>query len=142
MTKKTLKEKDLIFLSENILNKLYESGRNCVFLTGNLGAGKTTLVKNIARKLGIKKTVNSPTFVIMKEYFIKNENFPWEKLIHIDAYRLVAQSDIKVFNLEDLLQNKNYIVFIEWPDRFELKSDRCLEIKIESGADGERIFHF
>src|SRR3989338_8035019 len=55
-------------------------------LYGDLGTGKTTFVQALARQAGIKRKVNSPTFVIMKNYELRITNF--KKLIHIDAYRL------------------------------------------------------
>lgn len=78
-------------------------------LTGDLGAGKTTLVRGIARALNIKSVVQSPTFNIMKIYFdgIK-------PLIHIDAYRLAdVNTDI---GLDEYIGYETGLTVIEWPD--------------------------
>ena len=77
-------------------------------LTGDLGAGKTTLVRGIARGLNIKSVVQSPTFNIMKIYFdgIK-------PLIHIDAYRL-ADVDTDI-GLDEYIGYETGITVIEWP---------------------------
>ena len=74
-----------------------------IFLEGDLGSGKTQFVKNIAKVLGIKKMVTSPTFNIIKEYD--------EKLCHVDAYRL----NNEYIELDEYLSN-DYIVCIEWAE--------------------------
>ena len=77
-------------------------------LTGDLGAGKTTLVRGIARALTIKSVVQSPTFNIMKVYFDGDR-----PLIHIDAYRLAdVNTDI---GLDEYIGYETGITMIEWP---------------------------
>ena len=78
-------------------------------LTGDLGAGKTTLVRGIARALNIKSVVQSPTFNIMKIYFDGSK-----PLIHIDAYRL-ADVDTDI-GLDEYIGYETGITVIEWPD--------------------------
>lgn len=78
-------------------------------LTGDLGAGKTTLVRGIARALNIKSVVQSPTFNIMKIYFDG-----LKPLIHIDAYRLAnVNTDI---GLDEYIGYETGLTVIEWPD--------------------------
>ena len=94
--------------------KIAQNAKNgSVFcLTGDLGAGKTTLVRGIAIALNIKSVVQSPTFNIMKIYFdgIK-------PLIHIDAYRLVdVNTDI---GLDEYIGYETGLTVIEWPDFIE-----------------------
>jgi len=85
-------------------------------LSGDLGSGKKTFVKYLAESLGVKETITSPTFVIMKEY-------PFQKkrrdltLVHIDAYRLNNESDAESLGLSDILKSKNCVTVIEWPER-------------------------
>lgn len=88
-----------------------------VALSGNLGAGKTTLTQHIARELGIEETVTSPTFVLMKQYPLHNQRFT--QLVHIDAYRLEAPDELKVLRIDELLSNPANLVLIEWPERVE-----------------------
>jgi len=128
---------ELETLAQTLLDKLGKT--NCMALYGNLGAGKTSLAGQIAKRLGIKRPVNSPTFVIMKEYDTQDRKF--KKLVHIDAYRLSSTDDIKAFNLQDILNDKSNLVLIEWPERFksDLPSD-CLEVYIDIVSDDERIF--
>ena len=78
-------------------------------LTGDLGAGKTTLVRGIAKGLNIKSVVQSPTFNIMKIYFDGTK-----PLIHIDAYRLAdVNTDI---GLDEYIGYETGLTVIEWPD--------------------------
>ncbi len=79
-------------------------------LTGDLGAGKTTLVKEICKSLGATDEVTSPTFSIVNEY-------PTEKngtLIHMDLYRIEQEDELINIGFEDYLYD-GYFIFIEWP---------------------------
>ena len=78
-------------------------------LTGDLGAGKTTLVRGMAKELGIKSVVQSPTFNIMKIYFDGSK-----PLIHIDAYRL-ADLDTDI-GLDEYIGYETGLTVIEWPN--------------------------
>lgn len=91
-----------------------ESGAVIVGLYGNLGSGKTTFSQCIAKELGINETVTSPTFVIEKIYETKNNKFA--RFIHIDAYRLERGSELQILNFEKEAENKNNLIFIEWPE--------------------------
>lgn len=88
------------------LAKEIKSG-GVVCLYGDLGAGKTTLVQGIARGLGIKKRVTSPTFILMRSY---------GRVYHIDLYRLDHARDL---GLEELWQDPKNILLIEWPEKIE-----------------------
>lgn len=101
-------------------------------LTGDLGAGKTTLVRGIARGLNIKSVVQSPTFNIMKIYFdgIK-------PLIHIDAYRL-ADVDTDI-GLDEYIGYETGLTVIEWPNFIErLIPENSSEIEIVNIGDNDR----
>ena len=80
-------------------------------LTGNLGAGKTTLIKAICNKLGVSDSVSSPTFSIINEYHY-NRN---QKIYHMDLYRLKSESELFDIGFEDYISSSNYC-FIEWPE--------------------------
>ena len=119
-------------LGQKIAN-LAEAG-SVFCLTGDLGAGKTTLVRGIAQALKIKSVVQSPTFNIMKIYFdgIK-------PLIHIDAYRLVdVDTDI---GLDEYIGYETGITVIEWPMFIErLIPENNSEINIVNlGNDSRKI---
>ena len=105
-------------------------------LTGDLGAGKTTLVRGIAQALNIKSVVQSPTFNIMKIYFdgIK-------PLIHIDAYRL-ADVDTDI-GLDEYIGYETGITVIEWPMYIEkLIPDFSIEVEITNLGDDNRQIKF
>jgi len=107
--------------------------KSVVTLTGDLGAGKTTLVGGVALGLNIKEKVTSPTFNIMKCYFVKP--LP---LYHIDAYRL--ESGNKDIGLEEFIDGDG-ATFIEWPIFIQemIPNDR-LEIEIHNNGEDERVF--
>jgi len=102
-----------------------------VLLTGDLGAGKTTLVGGALAALGYKEHVISPTFNILKCYFEVKPN-----VFHIDAYRLENQNiDI---GLDEFIEG-NGVTFIEWPNFIEpLIPSKHLEISIKRINDNER----
>lgn len=82
-----------------------------ITLSGDLGAGKTTLTKEIGKTIGIKEDINSPTFNILKCYFNKNGL----DLYHIDAYRLEdVPRENKNIGLEEVIEGEGLAV-IEWP---------------------------
>ena len=103
-------------------------------LTGDLGAGKTTLVRGIARALNIKSVVQSPTFNIMKVYFDGDR-----PLIHIDAYRLAdVNTDI---GLDEYIDYETGITVIEWPEFISnIIPDEIVKIEIlNKGGDDRQI---
>lgn len=102
-----------------------------ITLDGDLGAGKTTFVKGLASSMGVKEKVTSPTFNILKCYFIKP--LP---LYHIDAYRL--DSGNKDIGLEEFIEGDGVCV-IEWPNFIEeMISDNVLNINIKTINDDKR----
>ncbi len=84
-------------------------------LDGDLGAGKTTLVKSIVNAIGIDTNVSSPTFNIINEYYSNDVSI---KAYHIDLYRIENFQEIQDLGLLDLLESDNW-VFIEWPSIIE-----------------------
>ena len=81
-----------------------------LLLYGNMGAGKTTLVKSIVKALGSHDEVSSPTFSIVNEYELKDS-----KIYHFDLYRINDIEEAYNFGIEDYLDSDNWIL-IEWPD--------------------------
>ncbi len=113
------------------LAKVLPNGTVCI-LCGDLGAGKTCLVKGVASGLSIKEKVLSPTFNIMKLYLEGTK-----PLVHIDAYRLEdANKDI---GLDEFIGIETGLTFIEWPQYIEefINRDSCLEVAIINN-DGDR----
>ena len=79
---------------------------------GELGSGKTTIIQFIAKFLGVKKNITSPTYLYLKTYPLKNGS----ELIHCDAYRLDNDTDVNSIDLAYYF-NKNNIILIEWADK-------------------------
>lgn len=84
-----------------------------VGFSGELAAGKTTLVKALLEAYGYPEIVNSPTFVIEHRYPLKKSVI--DQVIHLDFYRLQT-SDLKNFDWDDYLHNPTTLVLIEWPE--------------------------
>lgn len=114
-----------IFLGKLLKNENKKINATVVCLSGDLGAGKTVFVKAVAKHLGIKHKITSPTFVIIKKYPVseqarygagpiklKKHKF----LFHIDAYRLKNEKELLNLGWEEIIKNKDHLVFIEWPE--------------------------
>lgn len=84
-------------------------------LNGDLGAGKTTFTKVLAKQLGITEPVTSPTFVIQKSYRIEDDK-EFNKLVHIDAYRLESGADMEVLDFDKTLSEPSTLIIVEWAD--------------------------
>lgn len=89
-----------------------------VGLYGDLGAGKTTFVKGIAKGFGVSSRIISPTFVIVREHVVKDRR-GIERIYHIDLYRLEKETDILGIHLQDIFKDRHAIVLIEWPEKIE-----------------------
>jgi len=110
--------KDINKVAERILedvNKRNFKNAKVVTLSGDLGAGKTTLTQEIAKALGIKEKVISPTFVIMKKYKTTHDSF--KQLVHIDAYRLEKSQELMSLGWSDLLKDEGNLIILEWPEK-------------------------
>jgi tRNA threonylcarbamoyladenosine biosynthesis protein TsaE len=91
-----------------------ESG-DVLALSGDLGTGKTTFTRYVAEALGFDGRVQSPTFVLVRNYEI-GEKGPIHRINHIDFYRLKTSNSLQELDLDDLLNPKNGITIIEWPE--------------------------
>jgi len=107
-----------------------------VLLRGDLGAGKTTMVKGIAEgfKAAEAEAVTSPTFTLIHEY-----RGPEVTLYHIDLYRIDTQRELDTLALDDLME-PNTILLIEWGEKFErFRKERDVEIAIEQKDGDDRL---
>ncbi|MDD5031544.1 MAG: tRNA (adenosine(37)-N6)-threonylcarbamoyltransferase complex ATPase subunit type 1 TsaE [Patescibacteria group bacterium] len=129
----TNSEKETSALAKKYAKTL--KGGTILGLIGNLGAGKTIFIKGLAKGLGLKKNITSPTFVIMKVYPVKSRPArisPKEKLfdgaylvgkgkiknfVHIDAYRLKEGRDLIAIGAREYLNRPDTLTIIEWADR-------------------------
>lgn len=94
------------------------AGATLATLSGELGAGKTTFTQGIAETLGVTEPVTSPTFVLEKIYALPPGQ-PFERLVHIDAYRLEGGTSLTPLGFGDLMTSPNTLVVLEWPERVE-----------------------
>lgn len=104
-----------------------------VALYGDLGSGKTTFTRGLAKALGIEKEITSPTFVIMKEYAISGNKKGITRLAHIDCYRMKSLEDAESIGIHEIFRSKDKVTVLEWPENIEkLLSDYCpKKIKFE-----------
>lgn len=105
--------------------------------TGEMGSGKTTLIKALTKQLGIKDNSSSPTFSLVNEY-----NSIDGPVYHFDLYRLKTEKEAFDFGIEEYLFSGNYC-FIEWPDKIpNLVPDSHMNLEIEVLESGNRILNF
>lgn len=118
-----------------IAEKILSLQKKKIALSGELGSGKTTLIKELCKKLGYQFDVTSPTFTIINEYEGK------VKIYHIDCYRLKKEEEIYELGLEEIFYSDDF-VFIEWPEKIEhVLPDFFCWISISYGKNEvERIF--
>ncbi|MSR17050.1 MAG: tRNA (adenosine(37)-N6)-threonylcarbamoyltransferase complex ATPase subunit type 1 TsaE [Methylococcaceae bacterium] len=82
-----------------------------VFLHGDLGVGKTTLVRGLLRAAGVTGTIKSPTYAVIEEY-----NVVERKIFHFDLYRLTDAEELEWIGIDDYL-NQNALCFVEWANK-------------------------
>jgi tRNA threonylcarbamoyladenosine biosynthesis protein TsaE len=121
------------------------AGAFLVLLSGDLGAGKTTFVQNLARALGVTQPVRSPTFPIEQRYSIDWSNLPaqagFKTLIHMDAYRLEGIQELAKFWTLDEFSDPSKIFLIEWPEQIP-GIERYPHFKLsitESGTESRKV---
>lgn len=123
---------DMKALADRLTENL-ENGQ-VYLLRGDLGAGKTTLVKMIADNLNIEESAGSPTFALVNIY---NGDVT---INHLDLYRLEFPEEIESFEYEDYFYPSESVTFIEWPEKAESYLPRdFIEINIVHAQDGARL---
>lgn len=110
----TKSEGETIKLGEEFAKKLNAS--DVVFLTGDLGSGKTTFTKGVARGLGVTTRIISPTFVLLRTHKTNNKFSQIQKIYHMDLYRLNSEEELKGVDLQDFLQDPQGLMLVEWPN--------------------------
>jgi tRNA threonylcarbamoyladenosine biosynthesis protein TsaE len=142
MTITTNSEKQTFNLGQKMAEKLQPGV--VIGLIGELGAGKTILIKGLAKGLGINQTIASPTFVLMKVYKTRiNADIcadkrrlkkPIQWLCHVDAYRLKSGQDLIEIGLKDWLNQPSTVTVIEWADQVkDILPKNTIFVKIKLG---------
>ena len=118
----------------DIAAKVLAASRQKIFLFyGEMGAGKTTLIKALCQKLGVTGQTSSPTFSIVNEYAGAKG-----RIYHFDFYRLKDQTEALDMGYEEYFYSGDYC-FIEWPEKIpDLRPAHYTEVHIVAKADGER----
>lgn len=113
---------------------LSENPKKVILFYGNMGVGKTTLIKSLAKELGVEEVTSSPTFSLVNEYQI-NEN---QYIYHFDVYRLKEETEALDMGIEEYLYSGNWC-FIEWAENIpNLIPDEHSIIKIDLLPNGKR----
>ena len=120
---------------ENAIHQFWQYANQYRILafSGEMGAGKTTLIKALCQQLGIEGAVSSPTFSIVNEYAGKNG-----RVYHFDFYRLKTQTEALDMGYEEYFYSGDYC-FIEWPEKIpDLLPENYVSIAISEQADRSR----
>ena len=105
-----------------------------ILFYGEMGVGKTTLVKALATKLGVKDAMSSPTFSIVNEYPLKED-----VLYHFDFYRIQNDNEVLDIGIEDYFET-DFWKFIEWPEKISshLLPEDSIKLKLTKNTNGSR----
>jgi tRNA threonylcarbamoyladenosine biosynthesis protein TsaE len=137
----TNSKEETVTLAERFTQTL-KSGDFLAFY-GDLGSGKTTFIQGLAKGLGIQRRIISPTFIIIRRYELKpkTENLKLNFFYHIDLYRTETKNDLLGLGIDEIIQNPNNIVALEWAEKMgEMLPKRRIDVHMEYlGEDQRRI---
>jgi len=121
---------DLPHIAKEILLKV---PNKTLLFYGTMGVGKTTLIKEISKQLGVKDIINSPTFSLVNEYEIVND-----KIYHFDFYRIKTEEEALDIGIEDYFFSEHWKL-IEWPEKVSnLLPPNSTKIKMHKNKNGTR----
>ncbi len=136
MMQKTFDLSELESISKEIVNSA--KGLSVWLLEGEMGAGKTTLVKAIAKEIGIKETVASPTFSIVNEYKTSNG----QPVFHFDFYRMKSEVEAYDIGTNEYFESGN-LCWVEWPEKIPtLIPDHYFKVKLEINDHQSRTIYY
>jgi tRNA threonylcarbamoyladenosine biosynthesis protein TsaE len=115
-----------------------QNPKKVIIFKGLMGAGKTTLIKEIAKVLGVNNTTSSPTFSLVNEY----QTIDNQIVYHFDCYRLKSESEALDMGIDEYLYSGNWC-FIEWPEKItNLLPEEHSKITISQTFEGKRNLKF
>lgn len=113
---------------------LAEKPSKVILFHGNMGVGKTTLIKALAKELGVTDATSSPTFSVVNEYCTDDNQLVY----HFDMYRLKSEIEALDMGIDDYFHSGNWC-FIEWPEKIpNLLPDIISTINLSQSVDGKR----
>ena len=113
---------------------LAQNPKKIILFNGEMGVGKTTLIKQLCKNLGVEEATSSPTFSLVNEYYTTNN----QTVYHFDFYRLNKETEALDMGVDDYLYSGNWC-FIEWSEKIaNLLPEETSTINIELLADGKR----
>ncbi|CAA9203334.1 tRNA threonylcarbamoyladenosine biosynthesis protein TsaE [Flavobacterium bizetiae] len=113
---------------------LAQNPKKIILFNGEMGVGKTTLIKQLCKSLGVQDATSSPTFSLVNEYYTSNNQIVY----HFDFYRLNKETEALDMGVDDYLYSGNWC-FIEWSEKIaSLLPEETSIINIELLADGKR----
>ncbi|MES2836882.1 MAG: tRNA (adenosine(37)-N6)-threonylcarbamoyltransferase complex ATPase subunit type 1 TsaE [Bacteroidota bacterium] len=134
----------MLHLVINSLDELSEASKqlkdtfaNATFFAfyGEMGAGKTTFIKEFCKTLGLNESVSSPTYSIVNQYDLANG----KKIFHFDFYRIKNINEAFDMGAEEYFYSKNYCL-VEWPEKIaELLPDNLVKVTISAMPNGQRV---
>jgi tRNA threonylcarbamoyladenosine biosynthesis protein TsaE len=114
---------------------LAEKPNKVILFHGNMGVGKTTLIKALSKEIGVKDATSSPTFSLVNEYQTNDNQYVY----HFDVYRLKSETEALDMGIDEYLYSGHWC-FIEWAEKIpNLLPDNYSKIDIMIGVDGKRI---
>ncbi|MEG1622588.1 MAG: tRNA (adenosine(37)-N6)-threonylcarbamoyltransferase complex ATPase subunit type 1 TsaE [Alistipes sp.] len=127
-------QKELPAVAQAIINAL--NGRTVVAFRGEMGAGKTTLIREIAAQLGSTDPVSSPTFAIINQYAARDD----KRIYHFDFYRINRIEEAYDFGYEEYFYSGD-LCLVEWPEKIEqLLPDNIVTVRITVDGKEKRTF--
>lgn len=113
---------------------LAQNPKKIILFNGEMGVGKTTLIKQLCKNIGVEDTTSSPTFSLVNEYYTSNNQIVY----HFDFYRLNKETEALDMGVDDYLYSGNWC-FIEWSEKIaSLIPEEHSVVTIELLADGKR----
>jgi tRNA threonylcarbamoyladenosine biosynthesis protein TsaE len=133
MSYKISSEEELVGVAKSLLNDF--SDKKIILFYGEMGVGKTTLIKVLCKQLGVEESTNSPTFSIVNEYLTTSQ----KSIYHFDFYRIEKEEEVFDMGYEDYFYSGNFC-FIEWPEKIpNLLPEEVVKVSIELDDDYNRL---